>query len=151
MSRPDLLEAAFRRIALTRMADMPLNNAALKVEAVGFRPWQGSSVGLLITPWCINLILLSDVPAAKLAAGERREVGFPSGVYEFMGGEAPECGPYQFCSLFSPPDEFADHAQARDVCLAVMARLFEPEQSVSRRSLFVPPTVTHVVTESCTK
>jgi hypothetical protein len=33
------LEAAFRRIAATRMAGLPMNNAALRVQAVGFRDW----------------------------------------------------------------------------------------------------------------
>ncbi|NJD35693.1 MAG: [NiFe]-hydrogenase assembly chaperone HybE, partial [Betaproteobacteria bacterium] len=42
------LEAAFARIARTRMADLPLNNIALRVQAVGFRPYEnGCLAGIL--------------------------------------------------------------------------------------------------------
>ena len=110
-----LLGVAFRRIQRTRMAGMPLLNPALEVEAVGFRDWSGRRVGVLVTPWCINLVLLRARPirSPALALDQRRRALFPSGSYEFMGGEEPECGPFDFCSLFSPPQEFADQAAAR--------------------------------------
>jgi [NiFe] hydrogenase assembly HybE family chaperone len=138
MSDPQALVAAFERIAVTRMAGMPLCNPALAVEAVGFRPWGEGQVGVLVTPWCINLVLLPGAEAGALASGVRLAVAFPSGSYEFMGGEEPECGAFRFCSLYSPPDDFADAAQARAVALEVMAQLFLPAAGVSRRALFVP-------------
>jgi [NiFe] hydrogenase assembly HybE family chaperone len=138
MSDPQALVAAFERIAKTRMAGMPLCNPALQVEAVGFRPWADGLAGVLVTPWCINLVLLPGTGARALSAGERLAVGFPSGSYEFMGGEEPECGVFRSCSLYSPPDEFADAAQARSVALEIMAQLLLPAATVSRRSLFMP-------------
>jgi [NiFe] hydrogenase assembly HybE family chaperone len=105
------LTAAFERIAATRMAGLPMNNPALRVAAVGFRHWaEDYLVGVLITPWAVNLVLLGD--GLRLAADRRQSWDFPSGSYEFMGGEEPECGPFQFCSLFSPTFEFANQAAA---------------------------------------
>jgi [NiFe] hydrogenase assembly HybE family chaperone len=143
MSDPAALAAAFERIARTRMRDMPLCNPALRVETLEFRPWQGGNVGALVTPWCINLVLLPDPPAVVMAADGRRTVHFPSGSYEFMGSEAPECGSFLFCPLYSPPEEFVSQSQAQEVCREVMKQLFQPTQVLSRRSLIVaPPAIT---------
>lgn len=135
--RAEALELAFRRIAATRMLDMPLRNPALQIEAVGFREWQGNEVGVLITPWSISLIVFPTASAAarSLLLDERRAWVFPSGQYDFMGGAEPECGPFQFCSLFSPPEEIADHAQAREIASAVLEQLFRGGRGVSRRAM----------------
>lgn len=120
------LEAAFVRIAATRMAGMPLNNFALRVQAVGFRPFEDSKLaGVLITPWAINLVLLAPSPSGdlRLAADRRQTHEFPSGSYEFMGGEEAECGAYQFCSLFSPAFEFHDQASAVETAGVIMDEL----------------------------
>ena len=123
------LRAAFERIAATRMADMPMNNAALDVEIVAFKPWEGCHVGVLITPWAINLAVVSDDPVSlKLTADKRRSWRFPSGDYDMMGGDEPECGAFQFCSLFSPAQEFADQAAAESTAMEIMrALLVAPE------------------------
>jgi [NiFe] hydrogenase assembly HybE family chaperone len=139
MSDPDALVAAFRRIGATRMAGMPLCNPALSVEAVAFRDWNAAQVGVLITPWSVNLVVLPGAALDPLGTGEQRVWQFPSGAYEFMGGAEPECGSFDFCSLFSPPDEFAGQDAARAVARAVMAQLFEGARPVSRRALFTPP------------
>jgi [NiFe] hydrogenase assembly HybE family chaperone len=143
MTEPAALEAAFRRIATTRMAGMPLVNSALEVEAVAFREWEGLRVGVLVTPWAINLVLLpgEGAPLSALALGERRSLHFPSGEYEFMGGAEPECGPFQFCSLFSPPEEFADQSQARAVATEIVEQLLArpAPPAISRRAFLAPP------------
>jgi [NiFe] hydrogenase assembly HybE family chaperone len=137
MADCDALVRAFRRIDATRMADMPLRNPALDIEAVGFREWAGRQVGVLITPWSVSVIVLpgSAKDVSTLLLDQRQRWCFPSGEYEFMGGAEPECGAYQFCSLFSPPQEIADQAQARAVAQAVMQQLFQTP-GVSRRALF---------------
>ena len=134
------LEAAFRRIAATRMAGLPLNNSALQVQAVGFRPQDdGYSVGVLITPWAINLVMLAPTSSRDLylAPDRRRTWDFPSGSYEFMGGDEPECGAYQFCSLFSPAFEFRDHASAVETAVEIMVALFaetEPDHAAAKET-----------------
>ena len=120
------LMAAFERIAATRMAGLPMNNPALHVAAVGFRPWQEEYLaGVLITPWTINLMLLGDKTSndLHLTADCRRTWDFPSGSYDFMGGEEPECGAFQFCSLFSPAFEFSDQATAEATGREIMDAL----------------------------
>ena len=141
MTSPQALQSAFERIGATRMADMPLVNAALRVETVGFRTWEGKQVGVLIAPWSISIVVLpgerNDVRA--LALDQHVRWRFPDGEYEFMGGNEPECGPFHFCSLFSPPDEVADQEHARDIAKAVMEMLFPAQAEapqVSRRALF---------------
>ena len=121
------LTAAFSRIAATRMAGLPMNNPALRVATVGFRPChENHFVGVLITPWAINLMLLGDKAARDLylAADCRQAWNFPSGDYDFMGGDEPECGAYQSCSLFSPVFEFPDQAAAETMANEVMNALF---------------------------
>ncbi len=124
MTAPEQLRAAFVRIAATRMAGLPLNNPALSVATVGFVPWSEVQVGVLIAPWAINLAVVSDHPnALRLGVDERQTWRFPSGEYELMGGNEPECGPFQFCSLFSPAFEFADQATAEATAVAIMQGL----------------------------
>lgn len=122
------------------MLDMPLRNPALDIEAVGFRFWNDRHVGVLVTPWTISLVIL---PAPALGLDRRQRWTFPSGEYEFMGGAEPECGPFQFCSLFSPPEGIADQAQARAIAEAVMEQLFAAPDAntasakrISRRDFF---------------
>lgn len=108
------LEAAFRATA-ARMAGLGFVNAALHVEAVDFAPWEGHWLGVMVTPWAMNLMLLPRDAAAwqPLRPGDKRHYDFPSGAYEFIGARDPALGEYQMCSLFSPVQQFADHDTAR--------------------------------------
>lgn len=121
------LETVFAHIARTRMADVPLCNAALRVEAIGFRPGPGGHwVGVMVTPWAINLLCLprqaEHWPA--LPAGAKHDWGFPSGAYEFTVAEESSLGAYHLCSLFSPVLEFASHDQAQLTARAAVEALF---------------------------
>ena len=121
------LEAVFRSVLSQRMQDMPMLNPALVVEAVGFRPWADHWLGILITPWFMNLMLLPRVAAKwqPVAQGTSRHYVFPAGVFEFIGGHDPALGDYQACSLFSPMFEFANPQGAHDTAVASMAALFD--------------------------
>lgn len=120
------LEAVFRRIADTRMAGLPFVNPALRVEAVGFRQWQGVWLGVLVTPWSINLLLLpAGGDAFRVLRNADMQVWqFPCGGYEFLGGHEEGVGHYQMCSLFSPALEFATHADAVATANAALDALF---------------------------
>lgn len=117
---------AFRVVA-ARMTGLPIVNGALAVEAVGFAPWQGHWLGVLVTPWFMNLILAPRDPAAwqPLAHGEKRAYRFPAGIYDFIGANDPLAGEYQMCSLFSPVLQFDDQATARMVAELARAALFD--------------------------
>ena len=124
------LEATFQRIWREQMQDMPMVNPALTVEALGFRPWNQHWLGVLVTPWFMNLVLMPRVPAAwhAIGAGETRHHVFPAGVFEFIGSRDASLGDYQACSLFSPMFDFADHAGARATALAALEALFDSRQ-----------------------
>lgn len=122
-----VLAAVFGDIARTRMADLPICNPALRVEAVDFRrDGNGHWVGAMITPWAINLLGLpgqaENWPA--LAACAKHDWQFPSGNYEFTVAEEESLGIYHLCSLFSPALEFESHEAARLTALAAVHALF---------------------------
>jgi [NiFe] hydrogenase assembly HybE family chaperone len=143
--RPDpspRLEAAFRAVA-ARMAGLGFVNPALDVEAVGFAPWHGHWLGVLVTPWFMNLTLAPREPALwrSLAHGAKRTYVFPAGEYEFIGAGDDAAGEYQLCSLLSPVREFADHATARRVAQLARSALFDPalaDAPATRAADFAP-------------
>jgi len=116
------LEAIYTTIQKERMADIPILNPRLQVRAVGFREWEGHRLGVLVTPWFMNILLLpgEDGEWSTLACGEKVTQRLPSGVYEFIVGEEVDLGHYQMCSLFSPMFEFEDQAAALATARAVM-------------------------------
>ncbi len=122
------LEARFGTILRRQMRGMPMLNTALSVEALGFRPWREHWLGVLITPWFMNLVLMSRESSQwqPLAERETRHYVFPAGVFEFIGARDSVLGDYQACSLFSPMFEFADQAGARATAAAALDALFDP-------------------------
>lgn len=116
------LEASFTRIQEERMADIPVLNQALAVQAVGFMPLNENFVGILITPWFMNLMLLPREPESsdQTTSGTTACYTFPSGEYEFIAGEEADIGPYQMCSLYSPMFEFEDQEAATATARHVM-------------------------------
>jgi len=119
------VEAAFNRIQRESMADVPILNPVLRVEAIGFMRWRGRWLGVLVTPWCMNLMLLADAPAnwTSIAAHERLFYHFPAGDFAFLCGEQPELGEYHSCALYSPMAQFQDQDSARAVASAALAAL----------------------------
>lgn len=138
---PEDLERAFRKVRDERMKDIPILNPALEVAAIGFREWQGHQVGVLLTPWFMNLILLPPDADAwpDEVIGDSRSFVFPSGSYDFLLGEQDGIGRYRCCSLFSPVFEFSDQTVAVATAEAIMAELFEGEcESVESTETKVP-------------
>lgn len=123
------LEQVFRRIEAERMAHVPILNRDLKVEAVGFQDWQGHWLGILITPWFMNLMLLPGHKSdwLNLPAGKSRIWGLPAGEYEFIAGFEADLGEYHSCSLFSPVLEFVDQEAARLTAQAALAAILKPD------------------------
>jgi [NiFe] hydrogenase assembly HybE family chaperone len=127
------LVAAFRRIHAERMQGLPFVNPALDVEAVDFAPWQGLWLGVMVTPWSINLMLLPHDRAAwkPLAAGTKRRYRFAAGDYDFVAANDEAIGEFLVCSLFSPALEFADHATARLTAQCARVALFDATHAES--------------------
>lgn len=127
------LETVFGDIAATRMAGLPICNEAVRVQAVGFREWQGRHVGVLVTPWTINLVLLPGDEAELKMLGPDEKMGweFPSGKYDFMGLNEPALGACQVCSLISPLAGIASHEDAVSIASQVMTALFVAPQAAA--------------------
>jgi len=121
-------EAGFREIHAGQMRGVPLVNEALAVKAVGFRPHGESLLGVVVTPWFMNLVLApgADEDWSALAVGGKELVEFPSGRYEFVTARRDGLGTYKACSLFSPMFDFTSLLQATDTAAAVMVALFDP-------------------------
>lgn len=143
-------QAVFSRVRRERMAGLPFVNDALGVELVGLRRWRGLWLGVLVTPWFMNLLLLPDdgaraggeAPQARwprLAVGDSVRFAFPAGVFEFIAGREGELGEYLACSLFSPMFDFADHEAARQTAQACLVALFDAGASAPAESPQRPP------------
>lgn len=128
-SATNSLVADFREIWHAKMRDVPMVNKLLSVEAVAFQQLDGRPLGVLISPWFMNLVLL---PAegedwSGLVAGQKELIDFPSGTYEFLHNTREQTGGYKACSLFSMMGDFKTQMQAKDVARAVMVALFDRE------------------------
>jgi [NiFe] hydrogenase assembly HybE family chaperone len=121
------LNAAYRAIA-TRMEGLNFVNPAIDVEAVAFAPWESHWLGAMVTPWCINLMLLPRDTAGwtSLPQGKKLRYCFPAGEYEFISSRDEAVGEYQMCSLISPVLELPDHATACQVAELARAALLDP-------------------------
>lgn len=121
------LEAAYRAVA-ARMAGLPVVNPVLEVQAIGFAPWDGHWLGVVVTPWFMNLTLTPREAGRwlPLAVGAKRRLRFPAGDFDFIGAHDPGFGEFQVCSLFSPMDRFADQAAAVQVAQLALQALFDP-------------------------
>lgn len=119
------LEEAFIQIHEERMAGLSILNPELTVEAVGFRPWREYCVGILITPWFMNLIVLSQEGEKwqdeKL--GSRLQFDLPCGPRELTLCEEERVGRYQNESLFSPMSVFTDQGHAAATANSILERI----------------------------
>ena len=135
------LVARYETIYEERMRDLPIVNPRLAVEAVGFEQWEGKELGVLITPWCMNLVLLPDTAEyADLSQGKRVQCQFPSGPCELAVYQDEELGTYLAAVLFRTVADFPDQDTARAVAEETLVQILaEPPAKetgkVSRRGL----------------
>lgn len=135
MSTAEAVAAQFERVFTairdTRMQGVPILNDAMPVKAVGFREWGAYWLGVMVTPWFMNLVLVPRAGAGAEAAWPGMQVtdsqthALPSGPYAFLLGEEEGLGRYQMCSLFSPMFEFENAEAVIATAEAVMVALFE--------------------------
>lgn len=139
--RVDDLVARYEAIYEERMRDLPIVNERLAVEAVGFERWEDEDLGVLITPWFMNLVLLpSSERLVDFPQGERVECRFPSGPCELTVYHDEDLGSYLAAVLFRTVVDFPDQDVARAVAEEALAQLLaEPAEKdtekVSRRGL----------------
>ncbi len=122
------IEQVFQQIYLQRMADMPLINQKLSVQSIGFQQWQKNILGILVTPWFMNIMLLpGEDKWDSLHEKQKITHCFPSGKYVFIVGFEAAIGYYQMCSLFSPMFEFADQDAAQQTATIALQELMNQE------------------------
>jgi [NiFe] hydrogenase assembly HybE family chaperone len=132
------LATLFTHIAHARMAGVPVLNAALQVEAIGFEclpagEGEPAGLGILVTPWFMNLVrlpLLRNDSAAQV--GHTHAEALAGQRFEFIGAHEATLGAFCACSLFSPMFEFADQPAARATALEVLALLRSPPLPATR-------------------
>jgi [NiFe] hydrogenase assembly HybE family chaperone len=138
------LEARFAEIDVQSMRGLPLRNAALTVEAVGFAPCAADALlGVLVTPWFMNLVLLPLAPERIDPAryGRAETIPLPGGARAFLYGGDPAVGAFRAASLHSPMEVFLSPAQARAEARLRLAEALTPPApppppALDRRALF---------------
>lgn len=150
-----VLEALYQKVYQEQMQGLPICNNKIKVEAVDFQLYQDQWLGILVTPWFTNLLILRQQgqgwPEMKLAKGNEKYVNFPTGDIKFTPRFEPELGTYLCCSLVSPMTEVSSHQQAVLEAKNAMRQLTQTpinikvidadketlnEKQLSRRNLF---------------
>ena len=123
----DQVETAFFKIYRDRMADVPIHNTALSVEAVDFQMWQGQWLGVLITPWSMSVMLVPRQIDGWEMPGEnqRRFIQFPVGNMPFLGNAEPDLGQFLSCALFSNMAQFSTQSDAVQAARAALLALFK--------------------------
>ncbi|UFZ07640.1 [NiFe]-hydrogenase assembly chaperone HybE [Bradyrhizobium ontarionense] len=116
------LAVAYRDIGERVMRELPIYHDALEVEPVGFAEFRGRMMGIMITPWFMNVV----VPADAATAAGSLIVDLPAGAFEFTLGDVAGIGRIASCSLFSPMFEFEDMAAARVAAEAALNALVTP-------------------------
>ena len=108
------------------MRDMPIYNEKIAIEAIGFRPFgEGELLGVVLTPWFMNLILLpiEPVPMDMAKIGKSFSVELPVGKRVFVIGGDEAIGLYKAHSLHSPVLNFTLPGQAQAEARRMLALL----------------------------
>lgn len=128
------LVTLFQKIETERMDGIPILNKNLRVDSAGFEQHGAFYLGVLLTPWFMNLVLVpvegEDTLLDGLNVGSKLFHNLPCGRFEFIVGFEQEIGIYMSCSIFSPVFEFADHDAAMETAHAVLNEVLtskEPE------------------------
>jgi [NiFe] hydrogenase assembly HybE family chaperone len=118
----------FRRID-AGMRDLPIYNEKVAIEANGFRPFgDGELLGVVLTPWFMNMIMLPIEPAPMNMAeiGRTVSIELPAGKRAFVIGGDEMVGLYRAHSLHSPVLNFTLPGQARAEANRILAMLMTP-------------------------
>ncbi|MGL3104280.1 [NiFe]-hydrogenase assembly chaperone HybE [Bradyrhizobium sp. BR 1432] len=107
--RRERVADAYRATGLRAMRDASIRYDALGVEAVGFRPFSTTIIGIMVAPGYTNAVMPRD-EITRAASGSSLLVHLPTGTIELALSEVALIAS---CSLFSPMFDYADLAVAR--------------------------------------
>src|SRR5664280_791063 len=126
--RVQALIELFQRID-AGMRDLPIYNDKIAIEAIGFRLFGDAELlGVVLTPWFMNLITLPIEPAPMKMAkiGRTVRVMLPAGERACVVGGDELIGLYKAHSLHSPVLNFTLPGQARAEAQRMLALLMTP-------------------------
>ena len=137
-----------RAIGARAMHDLPIYNPRLDTRAVGFRPHRGWVVGILVTPWFMNLVAAArpdGPPLPPCQVGDSWALALPAATVEMLRGDLDGFGRLDSAPLFSPMGMFDDPAIAATSAQAAIETLFTPGAVDPDR----PPPTSAAPTEGC--
>lgn len=116
------------------MRDLPICNSLLQVELVGLNALSEHQLGVLITPWFMNLILLPGNEAwTDEIAGAICAIELPSGPCEFTVCQDEVLGTFLSAVLFHSVKDFADQATAVAIARRALQQLLQPSGEAIRQ------------------
>ncbi len=124
-------EHLFKNIQQMRMQDLPFLHTGITVKAFGFEPHQQGFLGVVLTPWFMNLIFVPEVLTQE-QVGSRQFLQLPAGTYDFIVNYEDPIGFYWTCSLFSPVLEFEDQQAAEQTAQYALLAVLQPDHSSAK-------------------
>ncbi len=117
------------------MRELPICNSALEVEVVGPSTLDNHQLGVLISPWFMNLILLpGDDSWADDIAGTICTLPLPSAPCEFTVCQDEVLGTFLSAVLFHSVNDFPDQETAVAVARESLVQLLQqPSESMRQR------------------
>ena len=113
------------------------------VQAVGFHKWKYFWLGIIVTPWCMNVILAKGQPSKWKSIPRRTPPALSRsrpGCMIFISVKDRILGEYQMCSLMSPLEEVvSDHEMAVEIAKAALEELMKPETGTGTPASRFPP------------
>lgn len=102
--------------------DQTALNRRLNCASIGFIRCKGDWLGVVITPWCMDLLLLpgGGILWGDIPAGQRRYIELAQGAVAFTAAEEPRLGAYQHAPLVSTVASLPNMAAAIELANQVM-------------------------------
>ena len=121
----------FDYIGKERIQGLPIYNDKLFVEAVDFQACAGGQIGVLITPWFVNVMLFPDDDKSWQfkELGEKVKFNLPTGEHEFSVGEEDVIGRYLFRSVVSPTHCYKSQSPAQSAARKALSQLMTPVEN----------------------
>ena len=116
----ELIARCFRE----RTEPVPVN-PRLNCASIGFTRCKGDWLGVVITPWFMDLVLLpgGGILWGDIPAGQRRYIELAQGAVAFTAAEEPCLGAYQHAPLVSTVASLPDMAAAITLANQVMLEI----------------------------
>jgi [NiFe] hydrogenase assembly HybE family chaperone len=107
------VEESYQKIYDENMRDVPIINSCIKIESRGFSLFEKRIIGVIITPWMANLIILpiKNENWQKYEIGKKKTFTFADKSYIFIANEIENIGVCFALSLHSPMFVFKSHEQ----------------------------------------